>query len=148
LGGWNLRKESRWNQLSGDQLIPTQSIPIQPSAHSRVANTWEPIQHVSWENGCTIGAIVSTLIDAGIFAIVVMVSLLSLMRSCLQRCQASVVALIACCKAGAVVAALVMMVLLPSMCRHLHRFCNGDCCSCHGGIVAVVDVQASPLLLS
>ncbi len=134
--------------MSGDQLIPTQSIPIQPFAHSRVANTWEPIQHVSWENGCTIAAIVSRFIDVGVFAIVVMTSLLSLMRSCLQRCQASIVALVACCKAGTVVAALVMMVLLPSLCRRLCHCCNGDCCSCHGGVVAVVDAQASPLLLS
>jgi hypothetical protein len=134
--------------LSGDQLIPTQSILIQPSAQHRVANTWGPIQHVSWENGCTIGAIVSRFIDAGIFAIVVMVSLLSLMRSCLQRCQGSVVTLVTCCKAGAVVAALVMMVLLPSMSRRLHNCCNGDCCSCHSGIVAVADAQVSLLLLS
>ena len=134
--------------MSGDQLIPTQSIPIQPSAHFRVANTWEPIQHVSWENGCTIGAIVIMFIDAGIFAIVVMASLLSLMHSCLKCFQACGVALVACCKAGVVVAALVMMVLLPSMHRHLDRCCNGDCCSCHGGVVAVVDAQASPLLLS
>ena len=134
--------------MSGDQLIPTQSIPIQPSAHFRVANTWEPIQHVSWENSCAIGAIVSTFIDAGIFAIVLMASLLSLMRSCLQCCQASIVTLVACCKASTVVIALVMMVLLPSMCRLPCHCCNWDCCSCHGGVVAVVDAQASPLLLS
>jgi hypothetical protein len=67
---------------------------------------------------------VSTFIDAGIFAIVVMVSLLLLMRRRLRHCQVIVVALITCHKAGIV--ALFMMALLPLMCRHLHRCCDGD----------------------
>jgi hypothetical protein len=33
--------------LSGDQLISTQLIPNQPSAHPRAANAREPIPHAS-----------------------------------------------------------------------------------------------------
>ncbi len=67
-GGWDNRKESRWNWLSGDQLISTQSIPIRPlgqsvhvywlaewpdylapSTHPGAANAREPIPCASWE---------------------------------------------------------------------------------------------------
>ncbi len=51
------------------------------------------------------------------------------------------VPLIACCQAG--VAALVVMALSLLMCRRLHC-CNGNCCSCQDGIVAIVDAHASP----
>ncbi len=89
---------------------------------------------------------VSVFIDAGVFAIIVMASLPSLMHRRLCCHQASIVALIACCKAGVI--ALVMMVLLPLMRRHLCHCHNGNCCSHHNGVVAIVDVQASPPLLS
>jgi hypothetical protein len=56
-------------------------------------------------------------IVAGIIAIVVMASLPSLMCKHFCRCQASIVALVACCQAGVV--ALVVMALLPPMRRHL-----------------------------
>jgi hypothetical protein len=67
---------------------------------------------------------VSTFIDAGVFAIVVMASLPSMMRRCLRRCQVIIVALITRRKAGVVT--LVVMALLPLMRRRLHRCCNGD----------------------
>jgi hypothetical protein len=67
---------------------------------------------------------VSTFMDAGVFAIVVMVSLPSLMRRRLCRYQVILVALIARCKAGIV--ALIVMALLPLMRRHLHHCCDGD----------------------
>jgi hypothetical protein len=67
---------------------------------------------------------VSTFIDAGAFAIVVMASLPSLMRRHLRSRQVIVVALIARHKAGVV--ALVVMVSLPLMRRHLHHCCDGD----------------------
>jgi hypothetical protein len=67
---------------------------------------------------------VSTFIDAGIFAIIMMASLPSLMRRRLHHCQVIIVALIACCKAGII--ALVVMASLPLMRRRLHRCCNGD----------------------
>jgi hypothetical protein len=67
---------------------------------------------------------VSTFIDAGVFAIVVMASLPSLMHRGLRRCQVIVIAIIAHRKAGVV--ALVMMASLPLMRRHLHHCCNGD----------------------
>jgi hypothetical protein len=70
---------------------------------------------------------VSTVIGAGVFAIVVMVSLPSLMRRRLRRHQVIVVALIAQCKAGVI--ALAVMASLPLMRRRLHRCCDGDCCS-------------------
>jgi hypothetical protein len=82
--------------LSGDQLISTQLIPNQLSAHPRSANTQQPIPHASWELGCAIGAMVSTFIAAWVFAIIVMESLLSLMQRRLCCCQASTIALIAC----------------------------------------------------
>jgi hypothetical protein len=68
---------------------------------------------------------VSTFIDAGIFAIVVMTSLPSMMRKRLRCRQVIVVALIARRKAGVV--ALIVMASLPLMRRRLHRCCNGDC---------------------
>jgi hypothetical protein len=49
--------------LSGDQLISTQSIPNQPSAHPGAANAREPIPLASWEYGCPIGAMASTFVD-------------------------------------------------------------------------------------
>jgi hypothetical protein len=67
---------------------------------------------------------VSTFIDAGVFAIVVMASLPSLMRRGLRRRQVIVIALIARRKAGVV--ALVVMASLPLMRRRLHRCCDGD----------------------
>jgi hypothetical protein len=67
---------------------------------------------------------VSIFIDAGVFAIVVMASLPSLMRRRLRRCQVIIIALIAHRKAGIV--ALVVTASLPLMRRHLHRCCNGD----------------------
>jgi hypothetical protein len=57
-----------------------------------------------------------------------------------------VIALVACHQAG--VFTLVRMALSLSMHRRLCHICNGNCCSCHDGVVAVVDVQASPLLSS
>jgi hypothetical protein len=83
---------------------------------------------------------------AGVFAIVVIVSLPLLMQRHLCHCQASIVALVACCQAGVIT--LVVMVLLPLMRRRLCCCCIGNCCSCHDGIVAVVDAQASPPLSS
>ncbi len=139
-------EESRWTWLTGDQLISTQSIPNQPSAHPRVANAREPIPHVSWEFGCTIGAMVSTFIVTGIFAIVMMESLLLLMWRRLCCHQASVIALVAFCQAGIV--ALVVMALLPSMHRRLCCCCNGNICCRHNGAVTAVNAQASPPLLS
>jgi hypothetical protein len=68
---------------------------------------------------------VSTFIDAGIFAIVVMVSLPSMMHRRFRCCQVIVIALIACRKAGII--ALVVMASLPLMRRHLHHCCDGDC---------------------
>jgi len=65
--------------LSGDQLISTQLIPNKPSVHPRAANAWEPIPHASWELGCATSAMVSTFIVAGVFAIIMMKSLLLLM---------------------------------------------------------------------
>jgi hypothetical protein len=106
------------------RLISTQLIPNQPSALHRAANAREPIPHVSEEYGCAIGAMVSTFIDAGVFAIVVMASLPLLMRRCLCRRLVIVVAPIACRKAGVV--ALVVMASLPLMHRRLHHCCNGD----------------------
>jgi hypothetical protein len=70
---------------------------------------------------------VSTFIDAGVFAIVVMASLPSMMCRRLCRRQVIVVAIIARRKAGVV--ALVVMASLPLMRRRLHRCCNGDCYS-------------------
>jgi hypothetical protein len=67
---------------------------------------------------------VSTFIDAGVFAIVVMASLPSLMRRHLRCREVIVVALIARRKAGVV--ALVVMASLPLMHRRLHRCCDGD----------------------
>jgi hypothetical protein len=67
---------------------------------------------------------VSTFIDAGVFAIVVMASLPSLMRRGLRRRRVIVIALIARRKAGVV--ALVVMASLPLMRRRLHRCCDGD----------------------
>jgi hypothetical protein len=67
---------------------------------------------------------VCRFIDVGVFAIIVMASLPSLIRRRLNHCQVIVIALIACHKAGIV--ALVMMALLPLMRRHLHRCCDGD----------------------
>jgi hypothetical protein len=69
---------------------------------------------------------VSTFINAGVFAIIMMASLPLLMRRRLRHRQVIVVALIACRKAGIV--ALAVMALLPLMSRHLHRCCDGDCC--------------------
>jgi hypothetical protein len=69
-----------------------------------------------------------------------------LMRKRLHCCQASIVALVAHCLDGIV--ALGVMVSSPSMCRRLCRFHNGNCCSCHNDVVAIVNVQASPPLLN
>jgi hypothetical protein len=84
---------------------------------------------------------VSTFIDAGIFAIIVMESLPSLMRRHLCRHQASIIALAACHQAGIV--ALVVMALSLLMRRCLHNCCDGNFCSHHNGIVAFVNAQAS-----
>jgi hypothetical protein len=89
---------------------------------------------------------VSTIIDAGIFAIVVMAPLLSLMSRRLCCRQASIVALVACCQAGVV--ALIVMALLPLMHKRLCHCCDCNCCSCHDGVVAIVDAQPSLPLLS
>ncbi len=67
---------------------------------------------------------VSTFIDAGVFDIVVMASLPSLLRRRLRRRQVIVVTLIARRKAGVVT--LLMMVSLPVMHRRLRRCCDGD----------------------
>jgi hypothetical protein len=66
---------------------------------------------------------VSTFIDAGIFAIVVMASLPLLICRRLRCCQIIIIVLIACHKAG--VATLVVMASLPLMRRRLHH--------CHDG---------------
>ncbi len=81
---------------------------------------------------------VSTFIDAGIFAIIVMASLPSLMRRGLRRHQVIIVALIARRKAGVV--ALIMKTSLPLMRRHLHHFVM--VIDTLDGVVAV-DMQAS-----
>jgi hypothetical protein len=60
-------------------------------------------------------------------------------------CQASLITLIACCQAGVV--ALVVMALLPLMRRHCCCCCNCNCCPLDNGIVAIVNAQASLLLL-
>jgi hypothetical protein len=83
---------------------------------------------------------------AGVFAIIVMASLPLLICRHLRRRQASLIALVS--RHQASIIALVVMASLPLMRRHLCRCLNGNCCSCHNGIVAVVDVQASPLLSS
>jgi hypothetical protein len=57
-----------------------------------------------------------------------------------------VVALVAHCQVGIVT--LVVMVLLPSICRCLCFCYNGNCCSCHNGVLAVVNAQVAPPLLS
>jgi hypothetical protein len=132
--------------LSGDQLISTQLIPTQPSAHPRGENTWELIPRASWELGCAIGTMVSMFIVAGVFAIVVMESFLLLMQRVLCRLQASIITLVACHQAGIV--ALIVMTLLPSMRSHLCQCCDGNCYSCHNCVITVVDAQASPPLSS
>ena len=109
--------------MSGDQLISAQSIPNQPSAHPRAANAWEPIPHASWELGCTTSAMVSTFIVAGVFAIVMMKSLPSLMRRGLCRL----------CNNGVIAVINVKASLLPSSWHH-HPHCNG---------VVIVNVQVS-----
>jgi hypothetical protein len=53
--GWDDRKESRWKKFGGDHFISTQLIPNQNSSHPRAASAQEPILHVFWVNGCTIG---------------------------------------------------------------------------------------------
>jgi hypothetical protein len=77
---------------------------------------------------------------------------------CLQRCMqtqtydmfvcvcvhACIVALVVCHQASVV--AFVVMELLPLMHRRLCHCCNGNCCSYHNGIIAIVDAQASLLL--
>jgi hypothetical protein len=126
--------------LSGDQSISTQLIPKQPSANPSTTTAWDPIPHASWELGCLIGAVVSMFIVAGIFAIFVMESLLLLMQRRRHCCQARIITLVARCQADIV--ALIVMALLPSMCR---RFCH---CSCHDGVVVVVHAQSSPPLSS
>jgi hypothetical protein len=69
---------------------------------------------------------------------------LSLCRR-LCSCQASIVALIACCQAGDV--ALVMMALLLLMRRHICHCCNCSCRPHDNGAVTVVDAQGSlPLM--
>jgi hypothetical protein len=70
----------------------------------------------------------------------------SLMCRHLCHCQVSVLALIACCQAGVV--ALVVMALLLSLHRRLCHSHDSNCCSCHNGVVAIVDAQAFLLLLS
>jgi hypothetical protein len=74
-------------------------------------------------------------------ALVTMALLLLLMCRHLCRCLTNVVALIACSQAGAI--ALVVMVLLPSMHRHLYCCCNCDCCLHDNDVVAIDDAQAS-----
>jgi hypothetical protein len=81
-------------------------------------------------------------------------------RTCLHHCQASVVALAACCEAGVITH--VAMVLLPSMCRvfaivaiaifvlmmmallllSMHR-CP---CHCRDGVIALVTMALLPLI--
>jgi hypothetical protein len=58
----------------------------------------------------------------------------------------NVVALIAHCQAGII--ALIVMALLPLMHKRLCHCCDGDCRSCHDGIIAVVNTQVSLLLSS
>ena len=48
-GGIKPLKKLKWNRLSGNQLISTQSIPNQLSAHSRAKKAHEPIPHASCE---------------------------------------------------------------------------------------------------
>ncbi len=93
----------------------------------------------------------SPLICIGVVALVVMALLPSLSWCSCPCCNGviiitSVIVLIACHQAGIV--ALVVMALLPLMHRRLCCCCNGDCCSCHDGIVAIVNEQASPPLSS
>ncbi len=41
----------------------------------------------------------------------------------------------------------VKLASLPSMHRHLCRCCDGNCCSCHDGVVPIADAASTPLLL-
>jgi hypothetical protein len=89
------------------------------------------------------------LISNGIVALVGMTLLLSSSWHCCPHCNGivviiNVIALVAHCQAGII--SLIVMALLPSMHRCLHRCCNGDCQSCHNGIVALVVVQASGVM--
>ncbi len=61
-------------------------------------------------------------------------------------CQAGVIALVACHQAGVV--ALIVMVSLPSMRRHLCCCYNCNCCPHDNGTIALVDAQGSLPLLS
>jgi hypothetical protein len=63
------------------------------------------------------------------------------MHRCLRHCQASVIALVACCQAGIV--ALVVMALLLLMHRHLCRCCDCDCSPYDSGIFAIVNMTVS-----
>jgi hypothetical protein len=63
LGGYNLRKESRWNWLSGDHFISTQLIPNHLFAHPRAEKELEPIPHALGEKGCAISAMVNTFMN-------------------------------------------------------------------------------------
>ncbi len=62
------------------------------------------------------------------------------MRRRLCHCQASIIALVACCQAGIVV--IVVMTSLSSMRRHLCHYCDCNCCPHDNGIAPVVDAQA------
>ncbi len=138
--------------MSGDQLISTQSILNQPSPTCPPQSGKCTRTHSACilEYGCAIGTMVSKFIDAGVCAIIMIVPLLLLMCRRLPHCQASIIALVACRKAGIV--ALIMMALLQSMRR---RFCycpDGNCCSCHNpcqcaGVSAVVKLALLLLLL-
>ena len=52
---------SSWNQLSGDHLISTQSIPRQRSDNPRGRKASEPDLHASWEHDCTIPSAVAMI---------------------------------------------------------------------------------------
>jgi hypothetical protein len=60
--GWDMTTErSRWNLLSGDHLISTQSIPHQYSDDPRRKKASKHDPHGSWEHGCTIAAVVAMI---------------------------------------------------------------------------------------
>jgi hypothetical protein len=76
-----------------------------------------------------------------IVALIMMVSSPLLMPRHLRHCQTSVVTLIACCQSGIV--GLVMMLLLPLMCRYLCCHCHCNFCPHDNCVITIVDAQVS-----
>ncbi len=157
--------------MSGDQLISTQSIPNQPSAHPRVANAREPILHASWEIGCTTSTMVCMIIVADVFAIIMMESLPLLMwRHLCHPCNNGAVTIINAeaslllsswhrhphCN-GVVIADAQVSLQSRYLCHHcnnvvaliarvLLQLSNWCCHPCHDGVITIIFAQASLLL--